>query len=85
MPGSGVSEQTVRQIVEILVPLGMREIHLSGGKWEDGLASFKKEGMGMGAGGQNDWSVWHTQEEAVRRVRNAVDAFWKARVLDISM
>jgi hypothetical protein len=65
--------QNVTQVLEALVPLGLKEIHLSGGMWVESAASFRREGMRMGVG-QNEWSVWRTQADKVREVRYALDS-----------
>ena len=77
MPGSGINATTVGPIVDSLLPLGVREIHLSGARWVEGDAVFRREGMGMGAGTTQEWRVWLTDEEIVRKVRGIVDAHWE--------
>lgn len=73
LPGSGIGPSTVHAVAKELLPHGLREIHLSGGRWEDGPMRYRPEGMGMGIGGAGEWGVWRTDEEAVRAVRHAVD------------
>lgn len=73
LPGSGINGQNVAQVLEALVPLGLKEIHLSGGMWVESVASFRREGMRMGVG-QNEWSVWRTQADKVQQVRYALDS-----------
>lgn len=73
LPGSGINGQNVAQLLQTLVPLGLKEIHLSGGMWVESTMSFRREGMRMGVG-QNEWSVWRTQEDKVREVRYALDS-----------
>lgn len=51
MPGSGLNAMTVRPLLRALIPLGLRSIHMSGGKWVSGCMRFRRAGMGMGAGG----------------------------------
>ncbi|KAF8078932.1 copper homeostasis protein cutC [Lyophyllum atratum] len=77
LPGSGINPQTVGPILDSLLPLGLQEIHLSGGHWKEGGMSFKREGMGMGTGGAGDWGVWVTDAQIVREVREIVDARWE--------
>ncbi|KAF8640472.1 hypothetical protein AX17_000135 [Amanita inopinata Kibby_2008] len=76
LPGSGINAENVKLLLESLVPLGLREIHLSGGMWTEGSMTYKREGMGMGIG-EGEWNVWKTQEEKVCEVRLAVDSFWQ--------
>ncbi|TCD71193.1 hypothetical protein EIP91_012143 [Steccherinum ochraceum] len=73
LPGSGLNPGTVPAFVHDVLLLGLREIHLSGSGWIDGSMEFRKEGMGMGVGGQGDWGIWRTNEEVIRQVRKAVD------------
>lgn len=67
LPGSGVSPSTVRAVLEALLPLGLRQIHMSGGRWVPGETHYRKRGMGMGVG-EGEWAVWRTSEERVREV-----------------
>jgi len=77
LPGSGINPQTAGPILDSLLPLGLQEIHLSGGNWKEGGMLFKREGMGMGTGGDGDWSAWVTDAQIVREVREIVDARWE--------
>lgn len=77
LPGSGVNATSVGSILDSLLPLGLREIHLSGARWVEGDAVFRREGMGMGAGSTEEWKVWLTDEGMVRKVRDIVDARWE--------
>ncbi|KAJ3750783.1 copper homeostasis CutC domain-containing protein [Lentinula detonsa] len=74
MPGSGINPNTVGHVVNTLLPLGLSEIHLSGGSWMEGGMSFRREGMGMGVGGKGDWGIWRTDEGVVREVKAEVEA-----------
>ena len=38
---------------------------------------FKKDGMGMGVGGDGEWGIWRTNEDVVRGVRKAIDETWQ--------
>ncbi|KAJ3829867.1 copper homeostasis CutC domain-containing protein, partial [Lentinula raphanica] len=69
MPGSGINPHTVRRVVNMLAPLGLSEIHLSGGRWTEGGMIFRREGMGMGIGAEGDWGIWQTDEGVIREVR----------------
>ncbi|PSS36805.1 hypothetical protein PHLCEN_2v1349 [Hermanssonia centrifuga] len=73
LPGSGINPNTVGSLVKALTPHGLREIHLSAGGWVPGEMEYKKDGMGMGIGGEGEWGIWRTSEEAVRWVRRIVD------------
>ncbi|PFH52269.1 hypothetical protein AMATHDRAFT_74329 [Amanita thiersii Skay4041] len=76
MPGSGVNAQNIHTLLEVLLPLGLKEIHMSGGTWMEGSMAFRRQDMGMGCG-ESEWSIWRTQEEKVRQVRFAVDSYWQ--------
>ncbi|KAL7285076.1 hypothetical protein ACG7TL_000168 [Trametes sanguinea] len=74
--GSGINAQTVGPLLAELLPCGLREIHLSAGGWIPSEMEFRREGMGMGVGGEGEWSIWRTSEEKVRAVRGLVDYAW---------
>jgi len=67
LPGSGISPYTVRSVLLELLPLGLSQIHMSGGRWIPGESQHRKDGMGMGVG-ESEWAVWRTHEENVREV-----------------
>ncbi|KAF9454215.1 hypothetical protein P691DRAFT_718235 [Macrolepiota fuliginosa MF-IS2] len=73
LPGSGINAKTVPELLARLLPLGLREIHLSGGRWLPNNMVFKRPNMGMGLGGESDWGVWRSQTDKVRDVRRIVD------------
>ncbi|KAH9923630.1 copper homeostasis CutC domain-containing protein, partial [Fomitopsis serialis] len=73
LPGSGVSPHTVRSVLLELLPLGLNQIHMSGGRWVPGEAQYRKDGMGMGVG-EGEWAVWRTNEEYVREVVEIISA-----------
>ncbi|CCL98135.1 uncharacterized protein FIBRA_00129 [Fibroporia radiculosa] len=77
LPGSGINSSTVRPLLDALLPHGLRAIHLSGGSWIPGTMEFRREGMGMGIGGEGEWGVWRTSEERVRQVRHIADEAWE--------
>ena len=85
LPGSGISQTTVQPLLSPLIPLGCTQVHLSGSSWvepEDQKPlppHGRKEGMGMGAGGENEWKILRTIEEKVRAVRVLVDKMWVER------
>jgi len=68
LPGSGINISTIPIVCRALLSHGLKEIHLSGGKWMDGRSAYRPEGMGMG-----EWSIWGTDEEEIRQVRDFVD------------
>lgn len=68
LPGSGINISTIPILCKVLLPHGLKEIHLSGGKWVDGPSAYRPDEMGMG-----EWSTWRTDEEAIRKVRDFVD------------
>ncbi|KAL0572919.1 hypothetical protein V5O48_009032 [Marasmius crinis-equi] len=70
LPGSGINARTAERVVRELAP---SEVHLSGGGWIEGEMLFRREGMGMGVSGDNDWRIWRTSETAVREIRSIVD------------
>ncbi|KAJ3763400.1 copper homeostasis CutC domain-containing protein [Lentinula raphanica] len=75
MPGSGINPHTVRRVVNMLAPLGLSEIHLSGGRWtEGGMIFHGREGMGMGIGAEGDWGIWQTDEGVIREVRALLES-----------
>ncbi|KAL9716403.1 hypothetical protein Ac2012v2_000850 [Leucoagaricus gongylophorus] len=73
LPGSGINAKTVPEILSRLLPLGLREIHLSGGQWVPNDMIFKRPNMGMGFGGGSEWGIWRTQTDKIREVRKIVD------------
>ena len=54
---------------------GLREVHMSGGRWTESEMIHRPEGMGMGASVQNDWGIWLTDGDAIREVRSIADSF----------
>lgn len=74
--GSGINTRTVGPLLSELLPCGLREVHLSGGGWTSSEMTFRREGMGMGIGGDGEWGVWRTDKQRIREVRGLVDAAW---------
>ncbi|KAK1233681.1 hypothetical protein PQX77_003176 [Marasmius sp. AFHP31] len=72
LPGSGINAKTVEKVLLELTPT---EVHMSGGEWVDTEMEFRRDGMGMGIGGERDWSIWRTSEAAVRNVRDIIDEY----------
>jgi len=83
MPGSGINSETITPLLQALIPLGLREVHLSGGSWSDTQMVFKRPGMGMGVDEdpKKEWGVWFTREGEVRKVREVTDRIWKEFLL----
>ncbi|KAF9531904.1 copper homeostasis CutC domain-containing protein [Crepidotus variabilis] len=78
MPGSGVNGATLPKLFHALMPLGLREIHLSGGRWIPSNMLFKRNGMGMNSGDKEfEWSVWRTEQQEVQLVREIADSLWR--------
>ncbi|KAF5312449.1 hypothetical protein D9619_002626 [Psilocybe cf. subviscida] len=75
MPGSGVNSESLPNLLQNLLPRGLKEIHLSGGTWLPSQMSLRVNGMGMGDL-DNEWSIWRTVEEEVRKVREIADSHW---------
>ncbi|KAG9127280.1 hypothetical protein FRC07_015038 [Ceratobasidium sp. 392] len=75
MPGSGISPHSINSVFSALHPLGVREYHMSGGSWTDGLSevSARRQGKSfqMGQPGPFEWSVWRTDADSVRAVVDA--------------
>ena len=80
LPGSGINISTIPILCKALLSHGLKEIHLSGGKWVDGCSAYRPDGMGMG-----EWSIWRTDEEAIRKVRDFVDMFCAMEAGDLSV
>lgn len=76
MAGSGINENTLAPLLKVLLPAGLREIHLSGGEWVASDMVFKRSGMGMGIDGDAEWGIWRTQDDQVRKVREISDSMW---------
>jgi copper homeostasis protein len=77
LPGSGISPNTVQILVAILLRVGLKEIHLSAGRFVESEMQYRKrvgredtEAIGMGMG---DWKVWKTDEDMVRQMRAIID------------
>lgn len=77
LPGSGINSASVRHILDVLLPCGLREIHLSAGFWASSIVEYRPHGMSMGVG-ESEWGVWQVNERQVRDVRRIVDLSWQA-------
>ena len=73
LPGAGINPVTIRHVLDNLLSYGLKEVHLSGGKWAEGRMIHRPVGMGMGASEENEWKVWTTDGETIRAVRNVID------------
>ncbi|KAF9055875.1 copper homeostasis CutC domain-containing protein [Panaeolus papilionaceus] len=76
MPGSGVNASTIPVLLKHLLPLGLKEIHLSGGEWISSSTKYKRNGLGMGASSDAEWQIWRTKEAAVKEARRVADELW---------
>ena len=77
LPGSGISPNTVQILLAILLRVGLKEIHLSGGRFVESEMQYKKKiGMEDGGGngmGMGEWKVWGTEVDVVRQMRVILD------------
>ena len=73
LPGAGINSETVRDVLNHLSQYGLKEIHLSGGRWVDGQMVHRRAGMGMGASAEREWNVWLTDGDLIRKVRGIAD------------
>ncbi|KAI9444532.1 copper homeostasis CutC domain-containing protein [Lactarius indigo] len=73
LPGAGINPRSIHRVLDDLLPYGLREIHMSGGRWTESEMVHRPEGMGMGASIQNDWGIWLADGNAIREVRNIAD------------
>lgn len=72
LPGGGINPETISAVLDYLLPYGLKEIHMSGGRWAESQITHRPEGMGMGASVQNEWDIWLTDGNNVREVRSVV-------------
>ena len=73
LPGAGINPGTILHVLDNLLPYGLKEVHLSGGKWVEGQMVHRPMGMGMGANGEKDWKVWLSDGDKIREVRTVAD------------
>ena len=73
LPGSGITPTSIKDVLDALLPQGLKEVHLSAGGWIPSAMRFRKKDMGMGVGGAGEWGIWRTSESVVRAVREIVD------------
>ena len=74
LPGAGINPGSIRRVLDNLLPHGLKEVHMSGGRWAESEMIHRPEGMGMGASVQSDWGIWLTDGNAVREVRSIADS-----------
>ncbi|KAH9958991.1 copper homeostasis CutC domain-containing protein [Russula dissimulans] len=72
LPGAGINPRTILHVLEILRPHGLKEVHMSGGRWVEGRMVHRRKGMGMGPSVEQEWNVWSTDGDAIRKVRSAL-------------
>lgn len=73
LPGSGVNSDTIDTILVKLLPEGVREFHMSGGKWKSGRTAHRPQALGFGATPEHEWDVWETDYHAVKEVRTIIN------------
>lgn len=71
MAGSGVSAEAIR---ELGPDTGIRTFHLSGKKTTESAMRFRREGVPMGLPLADEYTLWQTDEEKIRKARAALDA-----------
>lgn len=74
LPGAGINPGSISAVLDSLLPYGLREIHMSGGRWTESEMVHRSQGMGMGASVQNEWGIWLTNGSSVREVRSIADS-----------
>jgi copper homeostasis protein len=79
MPGSGVSSNSIHQILIKLAPWNLQEIHMSGGGWELGRSEWRKSGFGMGVSKEREWDVWTSSYERIQAVRKSLDSMRRVK------
>ncbi|KIK70665.1 hypothetical protein GYMLUDRAFT_286672 [Collybiopsis luxurians FD-317 M1] len=84
MPGSGINPSTIGRILDRLMSTNLTEIHLSAGGWVEGGMNFRREGMGMGVGGNGEWGIWRTDMEIVKQVKAQLQRASPSRVASLS-
>ncbi|KIY73481.1 hypothetical protein CYLTODRAFT_416854 [Cylindrobasidium torrendii FP15055 ss-10] len=73
LPGSGVNSDTIDTILVKLLPEGVREFHMSGGRWKSGRMAHRAQTLGFGATSEHEWDVWETDYHAVKEVRTIIN------------
>ncbi|KAK0233605.1 CutC family-domain-containing protein [Armillaria fumosa] len=73
LPGSGVNADTIDSILVSLLPLGLEELHMSGGSWLDGEMQYRREALGMGVSAEREWAIWQTDGLKVGEIRAILD------------
>jgi copper homeostasis protein len=74
LPGAGINPGSISTVLDGLLPSGLKEIHMSGGRWTESEMVHRSEGMGMGTSVQREWGIWLTDSNSVREVRSIADS-----------
>lgn len=72
LPGSGINPVTIQGVISTLLPMGMKELHLTGGEWVEGGMLYRPGDMGMGVI-DHEWAIWKTSEDSIKQVREISD------------
>ena len=70
LAGSGVSAENIPALAR---ETGIRSYHLSGKRGVPSRMQFRREGVPMGLPGFEEFLLWQTDPDAVRRARQALD------------
>ncbi|KAN0138242.1 Copper homeostasis CutC domain containing protein [Lactarius tabidus] len=73
LPGAGINPGSISTVLDGLLPSGLKEIHMSGGRWTESEMVHRSEGMGMGTSVQREWGIWLTDSNTVHEVRSIAD------------
>lgn len=76
VPGGGINPESISAVLDYLLPFGLKEIHMSGGRWAESQMAHRPKGMGMGASVENEWDIWLTDGNNVREVARTVEKRW---------
>ena len=68
--GAGVTPQNLPALA---AATGAHAFHLSGKKILDSRMTFRREGVPMGLPGFSEFEVWQTDEETIRKAKNALN------------
>ena len=77
LPGSGINPNTVQILLAILLRVGLKEIHLSAGRFVESEMQYRRrtgrEDVGAVGMGMGEWEAWQTDEHVVRQMRGILD------------
>ena len=79
VPGGGINPESIGAVLDYLLPFGLKEIHMSGGRWAESQMAHRPEGMGMGPSVENEWDIWTTDGNNVREVAGTVEEYLRKR------